>query len=210
MNSKAYESMNYGLSLLGTSVDGKRSGCIVSSFAQVTSSFPPRFTVTINRDNDTCAAVEKSGSFAVTLLAADCPDEIVNGFGYKSGRVGDKFAAFDPKADENGSPYLTDHMVSRISCKVVGRLEIGNYVLYVGQATDSEVLQGGAVLTLQDFVDRGKSVPPAATVYRTVQINGYRCTVCGYVYEGENPPPADYRCPICGAPASKFELIQTK
>ncbi|MBE5039051.1 NADH peroxidase [Ructibacterium gallinarum] len=28
------------------------------------------------------------------------------------------------------------------------------------------------------------------------------CTVCGYVYEGENPPEA---CPQCKAPASKFK-----
>lgn len=27
------------------------------------------------------------------------------------------------------------------------------------------------------------------------------CAVCGYVYEGENPPE---HCPQCGAPASKF------
>ena len=27
------------------------------------------------------------------------------------------------------------------------------------------------------------------------------CSVCGYVYEGENPPE---KCPICGAPAEKF------
>ena len=27
------------------------------------------------------------------------------------------------------------------------------------------------------------------------------CSVCGYVYEGENPPEA---CPQCKAPASKF------
>ena len=27
------------------------------------------------------------------------------------------------------------------------------------------------------------------------------CTVCGYVYEGENAPEF---CPICKAPASKF------
>ena len=27
------------------------------------------------------------------------------------------------------------------------------------------------------------------------------CTVCGYVYEGDNPPEA---CPVCKAPASKF------
>ncbi|MCD8366969.1 MAG: NADH peroxidase [Clostridiales bacterium] len=29
------------------------------------------------------------------------------------------------------------------------------------------------------------------------------CQVCGYVYEGD-ALPADYRCPICKAPASKF------
>ena len=33
------------------------------------------------------------------------------------------------------------------------------------------------------------------------------CKVCGYVYEGESLP-ADYRCPLCNAPAEKFELIQ--
>ena len=31
----------------------------------------------------------------------------------------------------------------------------------------------------------------------------YICSVCGYVYEGESLP-ADYVCPICKAPASKF------
>ena len=28
------------------------------------------------------------------------------------------------------------------------------------------------------------------------------CTVCGYVFEGENPPA---ECPVCKAPASKFK-----
>ena len=28
------------------------------------------------------------------------------------------------------------------------------------------------------------------------------CTVCGYVYEGEAAPE---KCPVCGAPASKFK-----
>jgi rubrerythrin len=29
------------------------------------------------------------------------------------------------------------------------------------------------------------------------------CQICGYVYEGDSLP-ADYRCPLCKAPASKF------
>ncbi|HHL39925.1 MAG TPA: rubredoxin [Deltaproteobacteria bacterium] len=32
----------------------------------------------------------------------------------------------------------------------------------------------------------------------------WRCTVCGYVHEGDEPPE---RCPVCGAPAEKFEKV---
>lgn len=44
-------------------------------------------------------------------------------------------------------------------------------------------------LTLKDFVMKKK----------------FRCLVCGYVYEGENPPA---ECPQCHAPASKFVEIK--
>lgn len=33
----------------------------------------------------------------------------------------------------------------------------------------------------------------------------WRCKLCGYVYGGEEPPET---CPLCGAPASQFELIE--
>ena len=32
------------------------------------------------------------------------------------------------------------------------------------------------------------------------------CKVCGYVYEGDNLPE-DFKCPVCKAPASKFEEL---
>ena len=34
----------------------------------------------------------------------------------------------------------------------------------------------------------------------------YRCTVCGYIYEGELPE--DFVCPLCKQPASVFEKIE--
>lgn len=208
MNRKAFGKMNYGLYLVSAAAEGKRQGCIVSSFAQVTSSQPPKVTVALNRDHETCKAVAAAGVFSVTMLAADCPKELVDTFGYKSGRVGDKFAGYDVQTDESGSPYLTEHMVARVSCKVLDRVEIGNFILFVAEATEAEVLGDGAMLTLTDFTEGShKSVPPTATVYRTVEINGYRCTVCGYVHEAESLP-ADFRCPICNAPAEKFEKIE--
>ena len=36
----------------------------------------------------------------------------------------------------------------------------------------------------------------------------YRCTVCGYIHEGDLPD--DFRCPKCKQPASAFELIEEK
>ena len=33
----------------------------------------------------------------------------------------------------------------------------------------------------------------------------YKCSICGYIYEGETPPA---KCPICNAPADKFVLIE--
>jgi rubrerythrin len=42
----------------------------------------------------------------------------------------------------------------------------------------------------------------------------YRCTVCGHIYDEEkegvkfNDLPADWKCPVCGAPKEKFEPVE--
>lgn len=35
----------------------------------------------------------------------------------------------------------------------------------------------------------------------------FKCKICGYVYETDGDLPADFKCPLCGAPASMFEEI---
>lgn len=203
MNKKAYEKLDYTLGLISAGADGKRHGCIVNSFHQVTSSVRAKFTVTMNKDNETTKAILAAGSFSITLLSAEADSEIINTFGYKSGRVVDKFEGREVFEDKAGNPYLKEGMVSRISCKVVDQLDIGNYILLVGETTEAEVLDGGSVLTLKAFTERGRIAPANATVIRTMESNTYRCLLCGYIYEGESLPE-DYKCPICRAPASKF------
>jgi rubrerythrin len=36
------------------------------------------------------------------------------------------------------------------------------------------------------------------------EVEYYVCPICGYTHEGKEPPE---RCPVCGAPAAKFEKI---
>ena len=43
-----------------------------------------------------------------------------------------------------------------------------------------------------------KTAPAGKTVWR--------CSVCGYVYEGEELPE-DFVCPLCKHPASDFEKV---
>ena len=35
----------------------------------------------------------------------------------------------------------------------------------------------------------------------------FECTVCGYIYEGEELPE-DYECPLCAVGADLFEEVQ--
>ena len=203
MNKKAYEKLDYSLGLISAAADGKNHGCIVNSFHQVTSSLRAKFTVTLNKDNETTKAVLAAGSFSITLLSAEADSEIINTFGYKSGRAMDKFQGREVFADKSGNPYIKDGMISRISCKVVDQLEINNYILVVGEAAEAEVLGNGTVLTLKAFNDRGRVSPGNATVIREMASNSYRCVVCGYIYEGESVPE-DYKCPICRSPAKRF------
>ena len=204
MNRKAFSRINYGLFIVGAELDGKPQGCIVNSLHQVTSSMPFKFSLTVNKSNETFKAIEAKGSFAATVLAKDTPKDLVNLFGYKSGRVVNKFDGFDVERDGAGNPYVKDHALARFSCKVVEKLDLGTYMLYIAETTEAEVLGEGPALTVDDFKNDGGSTPPTATVVRTLEGNeGWRCTICGYVAEKETLPDG-YQCPICRANKDTF------
>ena len=117
--------------------------------------------------------------------------------------MADKFADYSPKTDAAGNPYLSEHMVSRVSCRILDKVEVGNYTVYVAQATEAEVFSAAPVLTLNAFIEKGRAAPATATVYREMVGGGFRCSVCGYVHKSETLPE-DFICPICRAAADKF------
>ncbi len=205
MDLSAYKKLDYSLALISTTADGKNYGCIINSLHQATSSRPPKFTLSLNNESATCAALGKNGVAAVTLLSKNADEKIINEFGYKSGRAIDKFNSFPFETDSMGCPYLKEGMVSRLSLKITETVAIGNYTLFICDLTDAVVLSDGECLTVKAFEARGKEAPPAAPVYREVGTDaGWKCTVCGYVTLSDELPD-DYICPICRAPRSKFK-----
>ena len=204
MNRKSFNRINYGMFILSAKGESQPQGCVINSLHQVTSSIPYKFSVTVNKSNETFKAIEATGTFAATVLAKDAPKELIDLFGYKSGRAVNKFEGKDVKTDDSDNPYIEEGAIARYSFKVVDKLDLGTYMLYIADAVEGEVLADGAALTVDDFKNAGNSTPPAATVVRTMADNfGWKCTICGYIAEMEELPEG-YQCPICRADRSKF------
>ena len=206
MNRAVFEKLNYGLYVLGVQQDGKDYGCLISSFAQVTSGNPRKCTITVNKDNRTADAILASGTVAITMVAEAADKDVLKTFGYKSGRVADKFAGLKVERDGNGNPYLPAVGAAWVSLKVVDKVVVGNFYLCVCDAVEGELINDSRLLTMDEFLAKGKfAAPPTASVVRTMRTDeGWVCPICGYHYPDDNMPEG-YICPRCRCPGEKFE-----
>lgn len=204
INRNAFNCFNYGLFLISAAGAEKAEGCIVNSLHQITSSMPPKFSVTVSKSNETYKAIEASGHFSALVLAKDTPKALLDMFGYKSGRVVNKFEGYEVETDGNGSPYVKGYGLARCAFKVLEKLDLGSHVLYIAQCSEAVVLSSGQALTLDDHLNKGNAIPAAAPVIRALEeVTSWKCTICGYIAYKEELP-ADYKCPICKAGVDKF------
>ncbi len=203
---KAFFNMSYGLYLISSTFNGKSAGCTVNTLTQVTA-IPERMTVAVHKDNYTTELIEKSGYFTGVVLAQDATMELIGGFGFKSSRDTDKFAPFRTAVDENGVSYVSEQVLSRFSCKVIDKVDIGTHILFVGEVVSAERLADGEPMTYAYYhkVKNGVT-PPKASSYQPPTVKGFRCKICGYVLESDTLP-ADYICPICRKGPEFFEPL---
>ena len=194
---KALYNIPYGVYVLSAKGD-KQNGCIINTLLQVTSS-PSRISVTVNKDNYTTQLIEKTGVFNVSILDMTTSFDIIQRFGFASGRTIDKFEGFlDYKLADNGVAYITAHTNSYLSAKVVSKTDVGSHITFVADVTADVVLNNNESLLYSYYLSNIK--PKPGEHKKTVWV----CKICGYVYEGEELPP-DYVCPLCKHGAEDFE-----
>ena len=207
MDQTAFFKLSYGLYIISTTSEGKDAGCVANTLHQVTSS-PAQLAVTLNKDNYTEQLIEKSGRFSAVVLTQNCGMDIIKNFGFCSSRDNDKFAQCTYRRDTHGVPYPSEHMAARYSLKVVKTLDLGTHVMFVGEVEEAELLSEEEVMTYAYYhqVKNGATPKNAPSYQEKSEKSGWRCTICGYIYEGD-PLPQDYVCPLCGAPAALFEKL---
>lgn len=200
MNTKAMYQLSYGLFVITARQGGRDTGCIVNTVGQVTSS-PNRISVTINKSNYTHDLVKENRVFNVSVLTTETPFSVFQRFGFQSGRDADKFAGFtDTARSGNGLLYLTGCTNAYLSCWVTDMIDLGTHTMFIAEVAHCDVLGSAPSVTYSYYQSSIKPKPQAA------QKKGYRCTVCGYVYEGDTLPD-DFVCPICKHGAADFEPV---
>ena len=195
--------LTYGLFVLTARHDGRDSGCIINTAGQVTST-PNRISIAVNKDNFTHDLVKASGKFNISILSEEADFDLFRHFGFQSGRTVDKFDGFtDCRRSENGLYVVTRGTNGYISATVEQTLDLGTHTLFIASVDDMEVLSPAPSATYAYYQSNIKPRPEKAAPQGKTT---WRCTVCGYVYEGETLP-ADYVCPLCKHPASDFEKV---
>ena len=192
--------IGYGLYVV-TSFDGKKhNGLIVNTVAQVTNS-PNRIAVTINKDNYSHHVIKKTGKMNVNCLSTEAPFKVFENFGFRSGRTVDKFEGCTPNYSENGLVVLPHYINSYMSLKVESYVDLGSHGMFICSVEEAKVVSDKDTMTYSYYHASVKPKP------KTKGKKGYVCTICGYVYEGENIPD-DYICPLCKHPREDFEELE--
>lgn len=106
--------------------------------------------------------------------------------------------------DINGCAYLSWQTNAVLSCKVVDSIDLGSHTMFIAEVVDAKVTSDNPPLTYADYQSNVK--PKPATAKSDKKIIGWKCKICGYVYEGANMPD-DFACPLCGHPKEDFEPI---
>ena len=200
MNQAAMFQLSYGLFVLSAKNGEKDNGCIVNTVQQITTT-PNRISIAVNKDNFTHDMIKDTGSFNVSILSEEVTFDIFKHFGFQSGRDVDKLKNFsDYERSSNGIFYLNKYANAFLSASVAETVDLGTHTMFTADVTDGEVLSQVPSVTYAYYHKHIKPQP------QETKKTGWRCKICGYIYEGEELP-VDFICPICKHGASDFERI---
>lgn len=202
MDPKALFNIPCGVFILGTKAGKKMNACVINTCVQVASS-PVRIAVSILNGSYTCKLIRASLKFSLSVLDKSATYDLIKRFGFQSGRNAGKFENFSYILDDSGNPYPDSQICTLISAKVTSTLDLGTHTLFIAEVLDARTMSSQLPITYYDYQ---KDIKPKPEVKVSKKIIGWKCRICGYVYEGPELP-ADFVCPTCGHTSEDFEPI---
>ena len=140
MKLEAFFKMSYGIYLITSKSGEQLSGYIANTAFQVTSE-PPKVAISCHKDNTSARVINESGVFALSVLEKESDAGLIGLFGYQSGNEEEKFERVNYKLGKNGAPVILTHTIAYFECRVVDRFDVGTHYLFIGEVTESELLE---------------------------------------------------------------------
>ncbi len=185
--------LSYGLFVLSVKDGDKDNGCIINTVTQVTDTPIKIITIAVNKANLTHEMIKKVGTFNISVLSNDAPFDLFKRFGFQSGRDANKYEGVDYTArSSDGTTYLTKYTNAYISAKVIDSHDYNTHTVFIAEVTEAKKLNNDTSITYAYYYANTKPKPQA----KEQKKKGFLCTVCNFIYEGDELPPG-YICPIC-------------
>lgn len=193
-NSKITWKITQGMYVL----TAEKGGCVVDAVSQISAGDNPLISVAVMKKNYTNELLQKGTKFALSVLGNNVNPEIIRNFGFHSARDYNKFEKVETMRIE-GLPIVTDSLGYMI-CEIVDKIENDTHTVFIGKLIEADLFSDEQPMSYGYYQEHKEELLKVTTEQgKTAWI----CTICGYVYYGEEVPE-DFKCPTCGVGKELF------
>ena len=197
-NKKITYKISQGMYVLTTT----GGGCIVDAVSQISAGDNPLIAVSVMKNNYTNEMLKQNDKFALSVLGENVNPEIIKTFGFNSMRDMNKFEKIECLQEENLN--IVKDSLGYMICEIVDSIENDTHTLFIGKLIEADLFKDEKEMTYAYYQEHKEELLKVKTEKgKTAWI----CTVCGYVYYGEELPE-DFKCPVCGVDKSLFKKVQ--
>lgn len=194
-NNKITRKITQGMYILTT----KNGGCVVDAVSQISSGDNPLISVSVMKTNNTNLLLKEHKKFALSVIGKDVDGSIISTFGMNSSRDIDKFE--NVSVTEVEGINIIDNTLGYIVCDVVDMIENDTHTLFIGRMIEGDIFDNEESPMSYSYYQENKN--DLLKVTTTSGKTAWVCTVCGYVYYGDELPE-DFKCPVCGVGKELF------
>lgn len=194
-NKKITRKITQGMYVLTT----QNGGCVVDAVSQISAGENPLISVAVMKKNYTNELLHQNDKFALSVIGMNTNPDIIKTFGLNSMRDINKFEKVETKVVE-GVPIVNDSLGYMILEKV-DMIENDTHTLFIGRLIEADVFKEEEAMSYGYYQ---KHKDELLKVQTEAGKTAWVCTICGYVYYGEELPE-DFVCPICGVGKELFQ-----
>ena len=218
MDKSVLHDITYGMYVLSSQSNGKKAGCIINTFCQITSN-DLIVSASVNKQNYTNKIIKESKRFALSIISEKTNNELIKKFGFFSSENTDKFQDFNFQTIE-GVPVILEETTGYLICEVINVIDCGTHDIFLAKVIKANKNNDNAPMTYSYYhkVIKGRAPKNAPTfIEEQTEVSTekkYKCMLCGYIYDDAKQPVKfqtlgeDWTCPVCGVQKSMFKEIK--